>query len=98
MSELKRFKVQVFGASTIPLATQREWAKEHRFAFPLLADPEKKVATAYGVWDPVLGCVERWAFVIDDKGIIRAIERFVDPMRHGKDLVKMLADLGIPRR
>ncbi len=98
MSTLRKYKVQVFGAGIVSLDAQKEFAKAFEFNFPLLADPGKETAKAYGVYDPILGQVERWAFVIDEKGIVRAIDRHVNPMEHGKDVAKTLADLKIPRR
>jgi peroxiredoxin Q/BCP len=50
--------------------------KQGGFAFPLLADEEKKVGDAYGVLGP-LGFYRRSAFVIDAEGIVRYAHRAV---------------------
>ncbi len=49
-------------------------AKQGGFAFPLLADTEKKVGEAYGVLGP-MGFYRRSAFVVDGEGIIRYAHR-----------------------
>jgi peroxiredoxin Q/BCP len=50
--------------------------KQGGFAFPLLADEDKKVADAYGVLGP-LGFYRRSAFVIDAEGVVRYAHRAV---------------------
>ena len=97
MSTLSQFQVQVFGASVDPVEANKEFARKNGYTFPLLSDPGKKVAAAYGVLGPN-GLAKRWTFVIDDKGTIRAIDRSVKAGSHGKDLAKTLADLGIPKK
>src|SRR3954454_11465440 len=48
--------------------------KEGGFAFPLLADTDKAVGTAYGVLGPV-GFYRRSIFVIDGDGVVRYAHR-----------------------
>jgi peroxiredoxin Q/BCP len=50
--------------------------KQGGFAFPLLADEDKKVGEAYGVLGP-LGFYRRSAFVIDAQGVVRYAHRAV---------------------
>jgi peroxiredoxin Q/BCP len=50
--------------------------KQGGFAFPLLADVDKKVGEAYGIIGP-LGFYRRSAFVVDAEGIIRYGHRAV---------------------
>ncbi|MDH7571365.1 MAG: peroxiredoxin [Armatimonadota bacterium] len=98
MTALSQFKVQVFGASTDPVEANKEFANRQGYTFPLLSDPDRAVAAAYGVLAPNGKNALRWTFVIDDKGIIRHIDREVKPATHGKDLARVLAELKIPRR
>ena len=49
------------------------------FGFPLLADEDKAVGTAYGIIGPV-GFYRRSVFVVDAKGIIRYAHRSVGGM------------------
>jgi len=64
--------------------------------FPLLSDPEKKMATAYGVWveknmygRKYMG-VKRATFVIDGNGRISAIFHKVKPEQHARLLHPVL--------
>ena len=54
--------------------TQKQWAQEQGFTFPLLADfwPHGEVARAYGVFNDALGCAMRATFVIDAEGTVKA--------------------------
>ena len=56
------------------LDTNTRFAKEHEADFPILADPEKKVATAYGVLAPA-GFANRWTFYIGADGRILVIDK-----------------------
>ena len=50
--------------------------KQGGFAFPLLADTDKKVGEAYGILGP-LGFYRRSVFVVDAEGVIRYAHRAV---------------------
>ena len=64
--------------------------------FPVLSDPDKKVAKAYGVL--ALGGVyaKRWTFYIDRDGVIRYIDKDVDPENAGSDIARRLDALDEP--
>lgn len=92
------FKVQYFGASTDPVDLNKQFAEKGKYNFPLLSDPEKSYAKALGVLNPERGFANRWTFIIDDKGIIRDIDKAVKPANHGKDLAAKLEALGVPKK
>ena len=50
--------------------------KQGGFAFPLLADTDKKVGEAYGILGP-LGFYRRSVFVVDGEGMVRYAHRAV---------------------
>ncbi len=81
-----------------PPERNREFAESLGASLPLLSDPEGKAARAYGVLAPGGGYALRWTFVIDGEGVIRRIDKEVSPSTHGADLVRMLDELGLPRR
>ena len=56
-------------------------AAQGGFAFPLLADVDKRVGEAYGILGP-LGFYRRSAFVVDGDGIIRYAHRAVSGMTY----------------
>lgn len=98
MSALSKYKVQFFGASTDPVELNKQFAEKNSYNFPLLSDPDKSYAKALGVLNPERGFANRWTFVIDEKGIIRDIDKMVKPANHGKDLAAKLEALGIPKK
>jgi thioredoxin-dependent peroxiredoxin len=76
------------------------FAKKESATFPLLADPTKKTATAYGVlrdYGGQLGqLANRWTFYIGPDGKIQAIDKAVKPATSGEDIVAKLKELKVP--
>ena len=97
-SGIGQFDVAYFAASTDDVETNVEFAKQLKLDFPILSDPEKKVAQAYGVVHGGRSVPERWTFYIDNKGVVRHIDKKVNAMEHGIDVVKRLKELGIPKK
>jgi mycoredoxin-dependent peroxiredoxin len=66
--------VQVLALSCDSVHSQRRWAEEEGFGFPVLSDfwPHGEVAKAYGVFNDALGCANRHTFVIDTGGTVVA--------------------------
>jgi peroxiredoxin Q/BCP len=60
----------VLGISSQDLASHEAFVAKHSLNVPLLADVEKQVARAYGVFSPRLG-VKRAVVIIDEQGIVR---------------------------
>jgi len=76
---LKKKGFQVVGVSPDEVNDQKKFADKHSLPFPLLADADKTVCMAYGVWDKksmygreYMG-VLRTTFLIDEKGRIERI-------------------------
>ena len=65
--------------------------------FPILADPEKKAAEAYGVVGPGQGFPSRWTFYIGTDGKILAIDKKVDVKTAGADIATKLGELGVAK-
>ena len=70
--------------------------------FPLLSDPSKATAEAYGVlrdYGANIGTVaQRWTFYIGGDGRILKIDREVNASSAGEDVVAALAELNVPKR
>lgn len=64
----------VLGISPQDVASHQGFASKHDISIPLLSDPDKKVAKAYGVLGP-LGFYRRSIFVIDRQGIVTYLRR-----------------------
>ncbi|MGE7432831.1 peroxiredoxin [Kitasatospora sp. NPDC001175] len=72
-SDLERFKglgAQLWGISPQDLDSHERFARKHGLGFPLLADPDRAVARAYGIAVPGLG-LRRSVFVLDEDGAVR---------------------------
>jgi peroxiredoxin Q/BCP len=65
--------------------------------FPLLADPTKVTATAYGVLSD-RGVANRWTFYIDKNGIISMIDKAVQPATSAEDMITKMTELKFGRR
>jgi peroxiredoxin len=78
-SEFEQAGVQVLAVSCDSRHSQRVWAEQQGYNFPVLSDfwPHGAVAQAYGVFDEKLGCAIRATFFIDKQGVI------VDDFRTG---------------
>ena len=83
---------EVFGVSIDSAASHEKFIAKYSLPFPLLADPEKKIVTDYGVWveKSMIGKkymgTERTTFVIDGDGRISSILRKVKPAEHVEKL------------
>lgn len=95
----KKIKAKVFGISVDSVAKHRKFADKYELPFTLLADPEKEVVSAYGVWGKkkfmgreYMGTM-RISFLIDPKGVIAKIYEQVKPETHAEEVLKDLHDL-----
>jgi peroxiredoxin Q/BCP len=75
----------------------KKFAESLGLDYPILSDPAKAVAKAYGVLTKD-GYADRWTFIIGKDGKILEVMKDVSPKQHGKDLAAKLAELGVPRR
>ena len=64
---------QVLGVSMDDLETDKKFAESLKLPFPLLADPQGKVARAYGVEGPGGAYAQRVTFVIDGEGKVSKV-------------------------
>lgn len=74
------------------------FAKSLDLDYPILSDPGKKVAEAYGVVHEGRAVPERWTFVIGEDGKILHVDKKVKSGSHGKDLAAKLAELNVPKK
>jgi peroxiredoxin Q/BCP len=90
--------VAYFAASTDTAEKDKEFAESLGADYPILADPDKKVAEAYGVLMPVVGFAKRWTFYIGKDGKILAIDKDVKVDTAGADVAAKLGELGVPKK
>ena len=92
-------------ASVDPPETNRKFAEEHKADYPILSDPEKKVAATYGVLPeakpdtpPDRIRSRRWTFYIGPDGKILEIDKKVSVRTAGEDMAATLARLGVKKK
>jgi peroxiredoxin Q/BCP len=105
--KIKRYDVSYFMASVDPIEKNKEFAKattvklgdtevsKKEADFPLLSDPTKETAKAYGVLNE-RGTASRWTFYIDKTGKISYIEKTVKPDTSAEDMIAKLSELKVP--
>jgi peroxiredoxin Q/BCP len=84
------------------LEDNKAFAAKEQADFPMLANPDKKVALAYGVINPEAPpdrqFARRYTFYIDPTGKIADIDKAVKPATSGQDIVTHLEALKVPAR
>ena len=84
------------------LEDNKGFAEKEKADFPMLANPDKKVAYAYGVIaadaPPTRQFARRHTFYINPEGKIVFIDRAVKPQTSGADIVAKLAELNVPKK
>ena len=82
--------------------TNKAFAESLDADFPLLSDPSKNTAEAYGVlrdYGANIGTVaQRWTFYIAGDGRILRVDRDVNASTAGEDVLAALASLNVPKR
>jgi peroxiredoxin Q/BCP len=110
---IKKFDVTYFMASVDALEDNIKFAKatsvtlgegadaqvveKQEADFPMLSDPTKQVATAYGVLNP-RGTANRWTFYIDKTGRVAAIDKAVRPETSAEDMIARLGEIKVAMR
>lgn len=84
----------VLGVSADSQKSHQKFIEKHNLPFPLIADTEKEIITAYGVWGPkkfmgkTYDGIHRTTFIIDEKGDIEDIIDKVKTKEHTNQIVK----------
>jgi thioredoxin-dependent peroxiredoxin len=92
--KIRQYNVAYFMASTDPIEKNTDFAKAQSADFPLLSDPTKETAAAYGVLNEK-GTARRWTFYIGTDGRILAIDKAVRVDTSAEDMVAKLGELNV---
>ena len=95
---IRKFDVAYFTASVDTPEVNKRFAESLELDYPILSDPGKKVAEAYGVVNEQRQVPFRWTFYIGADGKILHVDREVNAAEHGEDLVKTLQELKVPQK
>jgi peroxiredoxin Q/BCP len=89
----------ILGVSADDVASHAAFKQKYGLPFPLLADPERAIITAYGVWKErtapdgrtYMG-IERTTFIIDERGVIAKVFPRVKVDGHTDEVLAALAE------
>lgn len=90
--EIRKYDVAYFTASVDDAETNKKFAESLSLDYPILSDPSKKTAEAYGVLNDH-GMANRWTFFIDKNGKIAKVDQKVNTDNHGKDIAASLKEI-----
>jgi len=92
---LKARGYEIIGISADSVKRQKNFATKYDLNFPLIADTDKKIIEAFGVWgrkkfmgrefDGIL----RTTFIINEKGILENVIEKVKTKEHAKQILKL---------
>ncbi|QOR75026.1 MAG: thioredoxin-dependent thiol peroxidase [Thermoflavifilum sp.] len=92
-AELKQMGLEVIGVSTDSVASHQKFEQKYQLPFTLIADTDKQIVQAYGVYAPkkfmgksFLGTV-RTTFIINEQGVIEKIIRKPNTARHAQEVM-----------
>jgi peroxiredoxin Q/BCP len=85
-------------ASVDTLEDNTKFAEMHGADFPILADPTRQTARAYGVIPPGRDFASRWTFYIGPDGRILYIDKAVRAAEAGAGIVAKLTELGVRKK
>lgn len=99
LNRLSTAGAAVVGVSADSVESHRKFKTKHGLNFPLLSDPERKVLSAYGVWQEkslygrkFMGIV-RSTFVLDGSGTVKAVFSPVKVTGHVDAVLDVIAQL-----
>jgi thioredoxin-dependent peroxiredoxin len=84
---------KVLGVSADSEKSHKKFIEKYELPFPLLADTEKEVLKAFGVWGPKkfmgrsFDGIHRTTFVIDENGVISEVIGKVDTKNHTAQII-----------
>ena len=92
--ELQAAGYALLGVSTDSEKKQRNFSEKYDFPFPLLADEDKQVINAFGVWGPkkFMGReydgIHRMTFIIDENGVVERVIEKVKTKVHAAQILE----------
>lgn len=87
-----------FTASCDDAETNKKFAESIDVDYPILSDPTRETAKAYGVVTGDKKTATRWTFYIGKDGKILFIDDKVKTANHGADIAVKLKELGVAEK
>lgn len=93
LAQFEKVGAQVLAISHQNMDSHDKFTDKHKFGFPLLSDPDKKVLSDYGVVG-FAGLPRRSVFVIDPNGVVKYVHRALAGVtyRPVKELIEAIAN------
>ncbi len=95
---IRAFDVAYFAASVDDAELNKKFAESLELDFPVLSDPTKTAANAYGVVNATRPVAFRWTFYIKPDGTIALIDKQINTAQAGADTARILGELGVKKR
>jgi thioredoxin-dependent peroxiredoxin len=95
---IRKFNVAYFTASCDTPEFNKEFATELGLDYPILSDPSKEVAKAYGVVHDKREVPERWTFYIGKDGKLLFVDKEQNTDGHGAEIATKLQELGVDKK
>ena len=92
--ELQKAGYALLGVSADSEKMQRNFSEKYDFPFPLLADEDKQVINAFGVWGlkKFMGReydgIHRMTFIIDEAGVVERVIQKVKTKEHSAQILE----------
>ncbi len=97
--ELRSNNVHVVGVSADDEKSHQKFAKKFDLPFALIADTDKSIINAFGVWGEksmygkkYMGIL-RTSFLIDPTGVVQKVYEQVKPAEHAKEILQDISTL-----
>jgi thioredoxin-dependent peroxiredoxin len=97
-SELSSLDAVLFGVNSDPQESHAAFIQRYNLPFPLISDPERKIARQYGAarWGGTALPIRRVTYVIDKQGIVRKVAHHeIAITRHLDDVMEALKRLTV---
>lgn len=92
---LKPLSIAYFTASVDTVEANKKFSDKLGLDYPILSDPTKSVAKAYGVVHEGRPVAERWTFYIGKDGLIKAVDKKINTRQAGSDIAVKVKELGL---
>lgn len=92
---LKARGYEIIGVSADSVRRQKNFATKNDLNYPLIADEERKIIEAFGVWGPKkfmgreFDGIHRTTFIINEKGLIENVIEKVKTKEHANQILEI---------
>lgn len=95
--ELQQKGFSILGVSADSQKRQTNFRNKYEFPFPLIADQDKTLINAFGVWGPkkfmgkTYDGIHRMTFIVDEQGVVSHVIQKVKTKDHAAQILELVA-------